>query len=62
MLNWFLPPVFDELDCVVIDNGQDLWYKKLDWFLECQTKVSYILRYNYKNVSGLLNAGTNTVR
>ena len=36
MLNWFLQQVFDEFNCVFIDNGQDLQCKKLDEFLECQ--------------------------
>ena len=36
MLNWFLQQVFDEFNGVFIDNGQDLQYKKLNLFLECQ--------------------------
>ena len=36
MLNWFLQLVFDEFNCVFINNGRDLQYKKLNWFLECQ--------------------------
>ena len=26
----------DGFNCVFIDNGQNLQYKKLNWFLECQ--------------------------
>ena len=36
MLNWFFQLTFDELNCIFIDNGQDLQYKKLNRFLECQ--------------------------
>ena len=36
MLNWFLQLVFDEFNCVLMNNGQDLHYIKLNWFLECQ--------------------------
>ena len=33
MLNWVLQLlVFDEVNCVFIDNDQDLQYKKLNWF------------------------------
>ena len=28
--------VFDKFDCVFLDNGHDLQYKKQNWFLECQ--------------------------
>ena len=43
--NWFLHlmfVVFDEFDCVFIDNGQDLQYKKLNWFSGV-SKVSFFL-------------------
>ena len=36
MLNWFLQLAFDDFNGVFTDNGQDLQYKKLNWFLECQ--------------------------
>ena len=36
MLNLSVQLVFDEFDCVLIDNGLDLLYKKPNWFLECQ--------------------------
>ena len=36
MLYWFSQLVFDEFNGVFIDSGQDLQYKKLNTFLECQ--------------------------
>ena len=38
----FLQPVFDEFYCVFIDNGLDLQYKKLEWFLECQKFLIFL--------------------
>ena len=36
IVHWFLRLVFDKFDCIFIDNGMDMQYKKQDWFLECQ--------------------------
>ena len=49
MLSWFLLLLFDEFNRVFIDYGQDLQYKKLNWFWS--VKGSYILRYNNKNLN-----------
>ena len=45
---WFLQLVFHEFHCVFIVDGQDMQYKKVNWFLKCQ--VSYVLGCNYKNI------------
>ena len=37
--------MFDEFNCVFIDNGQDLQYKELNWFLECGKFVYIISEY-----------------
>ena len=64
MLNWFLQQVFDEFNC---GNGQDLQYKKLNWFLECQKflifrgTITKIPGYKFLR-SGFLNAGTYCMR
>ena len=41
MLNWVFQLLFDEFNCVFIDNGQDLQYKKLSWFLKCQKFIIF---------------------
>ena len=52
--------MFDKFDCVFIDNGQDLKYKKVNWFLECQSFLySEVKLQNFqaKTYKWFLNAG-----
>ena len=55
--------MFDEFNCVFIDNGQDLQYKELSWFLECGKflvfwgTITKILGYKFL-ISGFLKEGT----
>ena len=63
MLNCFLQLVFNDLDCVFIDNGLDLQYKKLNWFLEYQIFLIF-WGHDYKNlrlISGFSNAGPHCI-
>ena len=59
MLNWFLQLAFNELNCVFIDNREDLQSKKLNWFLECQKfLIFWGTLQKSQGKSGFLNAGT----
>ena len=63
MLSWFSQLMFDKVDCVFIDNGLDLQYKKPNWFLECQKflilwdTIPKSQAESFLQASGSLNAG-----